>query len=127
MNTDKNKNNGKQTRLNNLNVKPGNMAYCILKKNSQLFTKISLVSNNNNLDDNVPLKYYKTLKKNTHLFVLFNFTVNIRIIFQKTLFMHSNESNQSDYSNESASGSDEKNGRVGGGQNMKYVIYWYFI
>ncbi len=41
----KNKNNCKQTRATNLNVKPGNMTFYVFKKNSQSFTKISLDSN----------------------------------------------------------------------------------
>ena len=75
----------KGVRINNLNVKPGNMAYCILKKQPQLFTKLTLNNNDENTD-NVPLKYFKSIKDGVSLFVLFKFEVNVNIIFQKTLF-----------------------------------------
>ena len=94
MNTDNNhqQRNGtkKNVRLNNLNVKPGNMAYCILKKNQSLFRKLTLNNNDENTD-NVPLKYYK-LQDQQSLFVLFNFDVEINVIFQKTLFSKASHS-----------------------------------
>eukprot|EP01084_Bolivina_argentea_P303076 523206_1 len=81
-NNNNNNDKGKSTRINNLNVKPGNMAYCILKKNTKLFTKVALNNNNNNNNNNDKGKStrinnlnvkpgnmaYCILKKNTKLF-----------------------------------------------------------
>eukprot|EP01084_Bolivina_argentea_P048356 89101_1 len=71
----------------NVNIKAGNMAHCILKKNTDSFKKASVNDDEDGQNmDNVPLKYYK-LKDGELLFVLFKYDVDIKIMFQKSLFV----------------------------------------
>ncbi len=111
--------NNNKVRINNLNVKP--------RKNEHLFTKLTLNQNENENIDNVPLKYYK-LKNGQLLFVLFRFEVNIKILFQKTLFrkyISSNIEEKQQFNNNHDSEINENKKRIFS-DNKQYIHQYIF-
>jgi len=92
-------------RVNSLNVQSGNMAHCILKRNAECFKKLALSANPmashkaaREEAENAPLRYYRVGDGET-LYVLFTFSVSIKVLFQKTLFskMHRKQSESVDH------------------------------